>query len=295
MKFKRDITELIGNTPLLRLGNLAADVEVYAKCEFMNPLSVKDRPVLQIIRDAEESGRLKAGGTLIEATSGNTGMAVASIAAVRGYHAILVMSEIQSMERRKVLKALGAELILSPASQGTKGARRKLYEILEEHSEYFYVGQHVNPSNPEAHYRTTGPEIWSDTDGKVDILVAALGTGGTLCGAGRFLKEKNPDVRLIAVEPQESPFISQGIFHPHRMMGTAPGFLPETLDREIIDEIYLVSESEAFETCRQIAGVEGLLVGISSGAAAFAAMQIASREGYEHKVIVCILTDTGQR
>ena len=289
------LSSLIGNTPLLRLGNLAADVEVYAKCEFMNPLSVKDRPVLQIIRDAEESGRLKAGGTLIEATSGNTGMAVASIAAVRGYHAILVMSEIQSMERRKVLKALGAELILSPASQGTKGARRKLYEILEEHSEYFYVGQHVNPSNPEAHYRTTGPEIWSDTDGKVDILVAALGTGGTLCGAGRFLKEKNPDVRLIAVEPQESPFISQGIFHPHRMMGTAPGFLPETLDREIIDEIYLVSESEAFETCRQIAGVEGLLVGISSGAAAFAAMQIASREGYEHKVIVCIHTDTGQR
>ncbi len=295
MKFKRDITELIGNTPLLRLGNLAADVEVYAKCEFMNPLSVKDRPVLQIIRDAEESGRLKAGGTLIEATSGNTGMAVASIAAVRGYHAILVMSEIQSMERRNVLKALGAELILTPASEGTKGARRVLYEILEEHSEYFYVGQHVNPSNPEAHYRTTGPEIWSDTDGKVDILVAALGTGGTLCGAGRFLKEKNPDVRLIAVEPQESPYISKGIFHPHRMMGTAPGFLPETLDREIIDEIYLVSESEAFETCRQIAGVEGILVGISSGAAAFAAMQIANREGYEHKVIVCILTDTGQR
>ncbi len=295
MKFKRDITELIGNTPLLRLGNLAADVEVYAKCEFMNPLSVKDRPVLQIIRDAEESGRLKAGGTLIEATSGNTGMAVASIAAVRGYHAILVMSEIQSMERRNVLKALGAELILTPASEGTKGARRVLYEILEEHSEYFYVGQHVNPSNPEAHYRTTGPEIWSDTDGKVDILVAALGTGGTLCGAGRFLKEKNPDVRLIAVEPQESPYISKGIFHPHRMMGTAPGFLPETLDREIIDEFYLVSESEAFETCRQIAGVEGILVGISSGAAAFAAMQIASREGYEHKVIVCILTDTGQR
>ena len=295
MNFKHDITELIGNTPLLRLGNLAPDVEVYAKCEFMNPLSVKDRPVLQIIRDAEASGRLKAGGTMIEATSGNTGMAVASIAAVRGYHAVLVMSEIQSLERRKILKALGAELILTPALQGTKGARRKLYEILEEHPEYFYVGQHVNPSNPEAHYRTTGPEIWADTDGKVDILVAALGTGGTLCGAGRFLKEKNPHVRLVAVEPEESPFISQGIFHPHRMMGTAPGFLPETLDREIIDEIYLVNESEAFETCRQIAREEGLLVGISSGAAAFAAIQIARQEEHEHKLIVCILADTGQR
>jgi len=295
MKFKHDVTELIGNTPLLHLGNLAPEAEIFAKCEFMNPLSVKDRPVLQIIRDGEESGRLKKGGTLIEATSGNTGMAVASIAAVRGYKAVLVMSEIQSLERRKVLKALGAELILTPASEGTKGAKRKLHEILEEHPEYFYVGQHVNPSNPEAHFRTTGPEIWSDTDGKVDILVAALGTGGTLCGAGRFLKEKNPDIRLIAVEPEESPFISQGIFHPHRMMGTAPGFLPETLDREIIDEIYLVSEAEAFETCRQIARAEGLLVGISSGAAAFAAMQIARREENGHKVIVCILADTGQR
>lgn len=295
MKYKRDITELIGNTPLLRFGNLAADVEVYAKCEFMNPLSVKDRPVLQIIRDAEQSGRLKEGGTLIEATSGNTGMAVASIAAVRGYKAVLVMSEIQSLERRKVLKALGAELILTPASEGTKGAKTKLHEILEDHPDYFYVGQHVNPSNPEAHYRTTGPEIWSDTDGKVDILVAALGTGGTLCGAGRYLKERNPDVRLIAVEPEESPFISQGIFHPHRIMGTAPGFVPETLDREIIDEIYLVSEAEAFETCRQIARMEGLLVGISSGAAAFAAMQIARQKEHKHRLIVCILSDTGQR
>jgi len=295
MKFKRDITEMIGNTPLLRLGNLAPDAEIYAKCEFMNPLSVKDRPVLQIIRDAEEDGRLKKGGTLIEATSGNTGMAVASIAAVRGYRAVLVMSEIQSLERRKVLKALGAELILTPASEGTKGAKGKLHEILEEHPEYFYVGQHVNPSNPKAHYRTTGPEIWSDTDEKVDILVAALGTGGTLCGAGRFLKEKNPDIRLIAVEPKESPFISQGIFHPHRMMGTAPGFVPETLDRETIDEIYLVSEAEAFETCRQIARVEGVLVGISSGAAAFAANQLAKREENRNKVIVCIMADTGQR
>jgi cysteine synthase A len=295
MKFHRNITELIGSTPLLRLERLAANAEIFAKCEFMNPLSLKDRPVLQIIRDAEQSGKLKPGGTLLEATSGNTGMAVASIAAVRGYKAILVMSEIQSLERRKVLKALGAELILTPASEGTKGAKKKLKEILDENPDYFYVGQHVNQSNPKAHYKTTGPEIWFDTDGQVDILVAALGTGGTICGAGRYLKEQNPDVQLVAVEPRESPFISQGIFHPHRMMGTAPGFIPETLDREIIDEIYLVSENEAFETCRKLARTEGMLVGISSGAAVFGAMQVAMRVKNRGKLIVCILADTGQR
>jgi cysteine synthase A len=194
-----------------------------------------------------------------------------------------------------VLKALGAELVLTPASEGTKGAKKKLQEILDENPDYFYVGQHVNPSNPKAHYKTTGPEIWADTDGRVDILVAALGTGGTICGAGRYLKEQNPGVRLIAVEPKESPFISQGIFHPHRMMGTAPGFVPETLDREIIDEIYLVGEDEAFETCRGLSRTEGVLVGISSGAATFAATQIAKREGNAGKVIVCVLADTGQR
>ena len=295
MKFYRDVSEMIGKTPLLRLERLAPDAEIYAKCEFMNPLSLKDRPVLQIIQDAEDSGQLKPGGTLLEATSGNTGMAVASIAAVKGYKAILVMSEIQSLERRQVLKALGAELVLTPASKGTKGAKQKLQEILEQNPDYFYVGQHVNPSNPKAHYRTTGPEIWADTNGKVDILVAALGTGGTICGAGRYLKEQNPEVQLIAVEPKESPFISQGIFNPHRMMGTAPGFMPETLDREVIDEIFLVSEDEAFETCRRLARTEGILVGISSGAATFGAMQIAKREGNQGKVIVCVLADTGQR
>ena len=295
MNFYRNVTEMIGGTPLLRLEQMVADAELYAKCEFMNPLSLKDRPVLQIIQDAEESGQLKPGGTLLEATSGNTGMAVASIAAVRGYRAILVMSEIQSLERRQVLKALGAELILTPASEGTKGAKKKLQEILDVNPEYFYVGQHVNQSNPKAHYRTTGPEIWADTDGQVDILVAALGTGGTICGAGRFLKEQNLNVRLIAVEPKESPFISQGTFHPHRMMGTAPGFMPETLDREIIDEIYLVSEDEAFETCRKLARTEGILVGISSGAAVYGAIQVAMRKENRDKIIVCILADTGQR
>jgi cysteine synthase A len=204
------------------------------------------------------------------------------------------MSEIQSVERRKILQALGAQLVLTPAAEGTAGARRRLQEIRAEHPEYFYVGQHVNPSNPRAHYLGTGPEIWRDTDGRVDILVAALGTGGTICGAGRFLKEKNPGVRLIAVEPAESPTISQGIFRPHRMMGTAPGFVPETLDRELIDEIVLVSEAEAFAMCRRMAREEGLLVGISSGAVAHVALRIAAESANE-PVIVCVMADTGQR
>lgn len=295
MKHLGSILDLIGKTPLLRLARLAPEHEIYAKCEFMNPLSLKDRPVLQIIEDAERVGSLKPGGVLIEMTSGNTGMAVAFIAAIKDYKAILVMSEIQSLERRKVLKAFGAELILTPASQGTEGARRKLKEMLAEHPEYFYVGQHVSPSNPKAHYENTGPEIWEDTDGRVDILVAGLGTGGTICGAGRCLKEKKANVQLIAIEPTESPYISQGIFRPHRMMGTAPGFYPETLDREIIDEIFLVSEQDAFECCRAIARKEGVLVGISSGAAAHAALEVAKRQQNRGKLIVCIFADTGQR
>lgn len=295
MKSYHNITELIGKTPLLRLEHLSPKWEIYAKCEFMNPLSIKDRAVLQIIQDAEQSGRIKPGSTLIETTSGNTGMAVAFIAAIKGYKAIIVMSEIQSLERRKVLKAFGAELILTPASEGTEGARKKMQEILSKHPEYFYVGQHVNPSNPKAHYQNTGPEIWDDTEGQIDILVAGLGTGGTICGIGRYLKEKKPDVQLVAIEPEESPFISKGIFHPHRMMGTAPGFVPETLDRKIIDEIFLVSEKQAFEYCRIIARKEGILVGISSGAVAYASIELAKRPENAGKVIVCIFADTGQR
>lgn len=294
MRFYHSITEMIGHTPLLKLERLARGQEVYAKCEFANPLSLKDRAVWQIIEDAEAVGQLAPGSTLIECTSGNTGMAVAFIAAVRGYKAILVMSAIQSVERRKVLSAFGAELVLTPASEGTAGARRKLKEIRTEHPEYFYVGQHINPSNPRAHYLSTGPEIWQDTDGGVDVLVAALGTGGTLCGAGRFLKEQKRAVHLVAVEPAESPTISRGIFRPHRMMGTAPGFVPDTLDRSLIDEFLLVSEAEAFAMCRRIARQEGLLVGISSGATAHAALEIARRSG-GGKSIVCIFADTGQR
>jgi len=294
MRYCKSVIDMIGHTPLLKLERLAAGRRVYAKCELMNPLSLKDRAVLQIIEDAEAAGTLTPGSTLIECTSGNTGMAVAFIAAIKGYRAILVMSEIQSQERRQVLRAFGAQLVLTPASQGTAGARQRLKEICAEHPEYFYVGQHVNPSNPQAHYLGTGPEIWEDTEGWVEMLVAPLGTGGTICGAGRYLKEQNPDVRLIAVEPAESPTISQGIFRPHRMMGTAPGFVPETLDRSLLDEIVLVSEAEAFAMCRRIASQEGLLVGISSGAAAHAALEL-SRQAAGDPLIVCIFADTGQR
>ena len=295
MNYFESAIDMIGKTPLLRLGRYCPDFDVYAKCEFLNPVSLKDRPILQIIMDAENQGLIHPGDTLIEVTSGNTGMAVAWISAIRGYRAILVMSEIQSIERRRILKAFGAELILTPADKGTAGAREKLKEILAENPDYFYVGQHVNLSNPEAHYLTTGPELWRDTDGKIDILVAGLGTGGTLCGSGRFLKEQNPEIKIVAVEPKESPTISQGIFKPHRMMGTAPGFVPETLDRDLIDDFFLVSEEEAFSACRQIAQKEGLLVGITSGAAAFSAATLASDSVYKGKMIVCVFADTGER
>jgi cysteine synthase A len=295
MQYANSLLDLIGNTPLLKLARLLPNSKVFVKCEFMNPMSVKDRPVLQIIEDAETAGLLRPGSTLIETTSGNTGMAVAYIAAIKGYRAVLVMSEIQSIERRQILKAYGAELVLTPADEGTAGARKRMKQILSENPDYFYVGQHVNPSNPKAHYRSTGPEIWDQTSGKIDILVAALGTGGTICGAGRYLREQNPEIQLIAVEPEESPFISKGIFKPHRIMGTSPGFIPETLDKEMLDEIFLVNENQAFEMCRTLSQTEGMLVGISSGAAIFAAAQVASRHENQAKNIVVIAADTGQR
>ncbi len=295
MKVVEDITQLIGETPLVKLGRLFPNSEIFGKCEFMNPLSVKDRPVLQIFSDAEEQGLIKPGDTVIECTSGNTGMAVSLIAAIKNYKAILVMSEIQSIERRQILSALGAELILTPAELGTEGSRQKLKELLEENPDYFYIGQHVNSSNPKAHYLSTGPELWEQTEGEIDILIAGLGTGGTICGAGKYLKEKNPNVQLIAVEPFESPYISKGIFKPHKIMGTAPGFVPETLDKDIIDEIFLVKQADAFEMCRKMALIEGILIGISSGAVCEAAKQISKRVENKKKKIVVVLADTGQR
>ena len=290
-----EIIDLIGNTPLLRLSRLFPDDEIYGKCEFMNPFSIKDRPILQIFRVAEEEGKISPGDTVIECTSGNTGMAVAFISSIKGYKAILVMSEIQSIERRQILKALGAELILTPAELGTEGSRQKLKEILAENPDYFYIGQHINPSNPKAHYLSTGPELWKQTKGEIDILIAGLGTGGTICGAGEYLKEKKSSVRLIAVEPFESPYISKGIFRPHKLMGTAPGFVPETLNKEIIDEIVLVKEEDAFSMCREIAKKEGILVGISSGATCKAAQEIVQKPGSSAKKIVVILADSGER
>ncbi len=295
MNIKTSILELIGHTPTIRLSRLFSEAQIYAKCEFMNPLSVKDRPILQIIEDAEKAGKIKPGDTLIETTSGNTGMAVAYISILKGYKAILVMSAIQSLERRQILKSFGAELILTSATEGTAGARKRMKEILKEHPEYFYVGQHTNLSNPKAHYLTTGPEIWHDFDGQVDVMIAGLGTGGTICGAGKYLKEQNSKIYTVAIEPFESPFISQGIFHPHKMMGTAPGFIPETIDRKFIDEIHLVKQEDAFIMCRKIAKTEGILVGISSGAVAKAAEVMSQRPEFKEKRIVIVFADSGQR
>jgi cysteine synthase A len=293
MKFARSALDLVGKTPLLRLERYAPDVQLYAKCEFKNPISVKDRPVIKIIEDAEADGRIKPGMTLVEATSGNTGMAIAWVSAIKGYKCLLVMSEIQSVERRAVMRALGAELIFTPADLGTAGAKARLQELLEEHPEYFYVGQHQNPSNPQCHYEQMGPELWEDTEGKLDFFVGGMGTGGTLCGAGRYLKRLNPAVKIVGLEPEEAPFISKGEFQPHRLMGTSPGFKPAVLDEDQIDEIVLVSEADAFEACRQIAQTEGLLVGVSSGASALAAARIARRPENEGKILVCMFADQG--
>jgi cysteine synthase A len=242
MKYAASVSDLIGNTPLLALDriNAGASARVLGKCEFLNPVAIKDRPVSAMIREAEARGELAPGATLIEATSGNTGMALAYIGRIRGYRVVLCMSEIQSAERRKVLHALGAELHLTPAALGTKAAKAKALELHAATPGSFYVGQHDNLDNPRAHLETTGPEIWRDTDGQVDVFVAPLGTGGTLTGVAQALKPLKPDVRVVGVEPEEAPFISEGRFQPHRMMGTAPGFVPGVLDRSLLDDIALV-------------------------------------------------------
>ncbi len=291
-----DITQAIGCTPLLRLTRFAPDSpgNLLAKLELFNPYSVKDRPVLLMIQDAIANGALSEGARLVEATSGNTGMALAMICATRGIHCTLVMSEIQSIERRMVLQALGAELVLTPRDGGTKAARARAKEIAAQ-TGAFYIGQHDNPSNPRAHEETTAEELWSDTEGAIDAFVAGLGTSGTLMGVARALKPRRPTLRVIGVEPANSPFISQGIFRPHRLMGTAPGFEPGVLDRSLLDEIVTVTEEEAFAACREIALTEGLLVGISSGATAAAARKLARQADWQDKTIVCLFADTGQR
>jgi cysteine synthase A len=297
MNYADSVLDLIGNTPLLALSRISegGSATVLGKCEFLNPVAIKDRPALWMIREAEKRGDIGPGTTLVEATSGNTGMALAYIGRMRGYRVTLCMSEIQSVERRRVLRALGAELVLTPKELGTKGAKARAVEIHEETPDSFYVCQHDNMDNRMAHVESTSEEIWRDTDGRVDIFVAPLGTGGTLCGVAEALKPRRPGLRVVGVEPTEAPFISQGRFSPHRMMGTAPGFVPGVLDRDLIDEILLVSEEEAFATTRAVAEQEGVLVGISSGAAVHAALRLARQPDNEGKVIVCMLCDSGER
>ena len=297
MKCASSILDLIGSTPLLALDRISegAAARVLGKCEFFNPVAIKDRPALWMIREAERRGDIRPGTTLVEATSGNTGMALAYIGRMRGYRVVLCMSEIQSLERRHVLRALGAELVLTPAELGTKGAKARAVEIHESTPGSYYICQHDNMDNRLAHFTTTAEEIWRDTDGGIDLFVAPLGTGGTLCGVAEALKPRKPTLRVVGVEPKEAPFVSEGRWAPHRMMGTAPGFMPGILDRDLIDEIRLASEAEAFETCRELARVEGILVGISSGAAVHVALGLARQPENEGKIIVCMLCDSGER
>lgn len=300
MNIKNTVTELIGGTPLLRLNKMeekfGAKAEMVAKVEFFNPAgSVKDRVGYNMVIDAEKAGRLKPGGTIIEPTSGNTGVGIAMTAAARGYKAIMVMPESMSVERRTLLKALGAELVLTDKVLGMQGSVDKAKELLKEIPGSIIAGQFENPANPQAHYETTGPEIWADTDGQVDILVSAFGTGGTVSGIGRYLKEQNPDIKVIAVEPAASPLLSEGKAGPHKIQGIGANFIPDALDRSVVDEVVTVGDDEALETMKAIACSEGLLVGISSGAAVYAAGQVAARAENAGKRIVVILPDTGER
>ena len=300
MTIYKKITDLVGNTPLLELSNIEQndniEAKVLVKLEYFNPAgSVKDRIAKAMIEDAEAKGKLKKGAVIIEPTSGNTGIGLASVAAAKGYKIILTMPETMSVERRNLLKAYGAELVLTEGAKGMKGAIAKAEELANEIENSFIPGQFVNPANPEAHKKTTGPEIWKDTEGKVDIFVAGVGTGGTLSGAGAYLKEHNPNLKVVAVEPDDSPVLSEGRSGAHKIQGIGAGFVPDTLDTKIYDEIIRVKNEDAFATGRRIAHEEGVLVGISSGAAAFAAFELAKRPENKGKIIVAILPDTGER
>ena len=300
MDIKNTITDLIGATPLLRLGKYeekqGAGAALIAKLEYFNPGgSAKDRVGYNMILEAEKQGHLSAGGTIIEPTSGNTGVGLAMAAAARGYRAIMTMPESMSVERRNLLKAFGAELVLTDASKGMQGAVDKAEELAKEIPGSIIAGQFVNPANWEIHYRTTGPEIWRDTDGTADLFVSAVGTGGTITGVGKYLKEQNPDVKVIAVEPAASPLLSQGKAGPHKIQGIGANFVPEVLDTSVYDEIITVTDEDAFETMKELAVTEGLFTGISSGAALWAGVQLAKREENRDKKIVVLLPDTGER
>ena len=293
-------TELIGGTPLLELSNWEKaeklEATILAKLEYFNPAgSVKDRIGLAMIEDAEERGLLKPGSVIIEPTSGNTGIGLAAVAAARGYRIILTMPETMSVERRSMLKAYGAEIVLTEGSKGMKGAIARAEELAKEIPLSFIPGQFVNPANPAAHFRTTGPESWKDTEGKVDIFVSGVGTGGTLTGVGRYLKEQKPGVKVVAVEPATSPVLSKGVAGPHKIQGIGAGFVPQTLDTSVYDEVIPVENDDAFNTGRLVARREGFLTGISSGAALHAATELARRPENKGKVIVVLLPDSGDR
>ena len=300
MKTFKKITDLIGGTPLLELTHIEEkenlEATLLAKLEYFNPAgSVKDRIAKAMVDDAEEKGLLKPGSVIIEPTSGNTGIGLASVAAARGYRLIIAMPETMSVERRNLMKAYGAELVLTDGAKGMKGAIEKAKELAAEIPDSFIPSQFTNPANPAVHEKTTGVEIWNDTDGKVDIFVAGVGTGGTISGVGAYLKSKKPDVKVVAVEPKGSPVLSEGVAGPHKIQGIGAGFVPETLNTKIYDEIIPVENDDAFETGRAIARNEGVLVGISSGAAVWAAAQLAKRPENKGKVIVALLPDTGER
>jgi len=298
MRIYYDNSYSIGNTPLVRLHKLGAGLKatVLAKVEGRNPAySVKCRIGASMIWDAENRGLLKPGGTIVEPTSGNTGIALAYVSAARGYRLLLTMPDTMSVERRRMLKAFGAALILTSGAEGMPGAIRAAEDIAAEHPDYFLPQQFKNPANPAIHYATTGPEIWNDTDGQVDALVAGVGTGGTISGIGRFLKQKNAAIRSVAVEPADSPVLSGGTPGPHKIQGIGAGFVPDVLDLSIVDAVEQVSNDEAFETARRLAVEEGIIAGISSGAAAAVALRLAARDEYDAKTIVVILPDSGER
>lgn len=290
--------QLIGHTPLLELTHIEEGLgaRILAKLEYFNPAgSVKDRVAKAMLDDAEQSGKLKKGSVIIEPTSGNTGIGLASVAAARGYRIIIVMPETMSVERRQIMKAYGAELVLTEGAKGMKGAIEKADELAKEIPNSFIPGQFVNPANPAAHKASTGPEIWEDTDGKVDIFVAGVGTGGTVTGVGEYLRTKNPNVKIVAVEPASSPVLSKGIAGAHKIQGIGAGFIPETLNTKVYDEVIAVENEAAFEAGREIGKKEGVLVGISSGAAIWAAKELAKRPENKGKTIVALLPDTGDR
>jgi cysteine synthase A len=300
MNIRKNVTELVGNTPLLQVSNIMnsenSKATILAKLECFNPTSsAKDRPALEMILDAEEKGILKKGSVIIEPTSGNTGIGLAAIGASRGYKVIIVMPDTMSKERILLTKAYGAEVVLTDGKKGMQGSIDEAVRLSKECESAFIPSQFDNSANPLSHYKTTGPEIWRDTDGKVDILVAGIGTGGTLSGTGKYLKEQNPDIKVVGVEPLSSPLITKGVFGPHGIQGIGANFIPENLDKDIYDEIIDVSDDDAFTYARKMAQLEGVAVGISSGAALYGAIELSKRPENKGKTIVVVLTDTGER